>query len=130
MVQTIWHISGTFAASLEDEQQYFADILLAIKQVMSAHLHDMQQKFQDRFDRLEEELRSKNDIIQQLKAHIGELEALTDDSFTVSQRLVNLGHIMNFCVGVSGHNNQQRSAVLGGTDSGGRRGVARAAWAD
>ncbi|KAH1012083.1 hypothetical protein HUJ04_001319 [Dendroctonus ponderosae] len=70
--------------SLEDEQQYFADILLAIKQVMSAHLHDMQQKFQDRFDRLEEELRSKNDIIQQLKAHICELEAVTDDSFTES----------------------------------------------
>lgn len=71
-------------ASLEDEQQYFADLLIAIKQVMSAHLQDLQQKFQERFEKLEEELRSKNVIILQLKAHICELEKLTDDSFTDS----------------------------------------------
>ncbi|KAL1502487.1 hypothetical protein ABEB36_007622 [Hypothenemus hampei] len=71
-------------SSLEDEQQYFADILLAIKQVMSVHLQEMQRKFQERFDRLEEEIRNKNDIIQQLKTHICELENMTDDSFTES----------------------------------------------
>ncbi|CAH1132690.1 unnamed protein product [Ceutorhynchus assimilis] len=68
-----------------DEQQYFADILLAIKQVMSAHLQEMQLKFQERFDRLEEELRNKNDVIQQLRAHICELEnTATDNSFSDS----------------------------------------------
>ncbi|XP_066257899.1 uncharacterized protein Cngl isoform X2 [Euwallacea similis] len=71
-------------ASLEDEQKYFADILLAIKQVMSAHLLEMQQKFQERFDRLEEELRNKNDLIQQLKEHICKLENLDEDSLTDS----------------------------------------------
>ncbi|XP_030747416.1 uncharacterized protein LOC115875949 [Sitophilus oryzae] len=70
--------------SLEDEQQYFTDILLAIKQVISAHLHDMQHKFQERFDKLEEELRNKNELIQQLRSHIYELQRMTDDSFTES----------------------------------------------
>ncbi|XP_076256567.1 uncharacterized protein LOC143193965 isoform X3 [Rhynchophorus ferrugineus] len=70
--------------SLEDEQQYFADILLAIKQVISAHLQEMQQKFQERFDKLEEELRGKNELIQQLKSHICDLEKMTDDSLTDS----------------------------------------------
>ncbi|XP_060533224.1 potassium/sodium hyperpolarization-activated cyclic nucleotide-gated channel 4 isoform X3 [Cylas formicarius] len=71
-------------ASLEDEQQYFADILLAIKQVISTHLLDLQQKFQERFDRLEDELRRKSEVITQLKAHICELEKGTDDSFSGS----------------------------------------------
>mgnify|MGYP000535923245 CR=1 FL=1 len=76
-----------FVATLEDEQQYFADILLAIKQVMSSHLQDIQQKFQDRFDKLEQELKTKNEIIQQLKAHICELENLNEDSFSVSFKI-------------------------------------------
>ncbi|XP_063930154.1 uncharacterized protein Cngl isoform X3 [Zophobas morio] len=60
--------------TLDDEQQYFADLLLAIKQVMSAHLQDLQQKFYQRFEKLEEEVRSRDEIINQLKAHICELE--------------------------------------------------------
>ncbi|CAH0549428.1 unnamed protein product, partial [Brassicogethes aeneus] len=70
--------------SLDDEQQYFADILLAIKQVMSAHFQDLQDKFQQRFDKLEQDCRHKDEIISQLKAHISELERNNDDSFTDS----------------------------------------------
>ncbi|XP_050306408.1 uncharacterized protein LOC126743388 isoform X2 [Anthonomus grandis grandis] len=66
--------------SKEDEQQYFTDILFAIKQVMSAHFQDLQQKFQERFDRLELELKNKNEIIEQLKSHIYELENMNNDS--------------------------------------------------
>lgn len=74
-------------ASLEDEQQYFADILIAIKQVMGAHLQEVQEKFQQRFERLEEEVRSRDQIINQLQAHIMELEkaaASAEESFGVS----------------------------------------------
>lgn len=73
-------------ASLEDEQQYFADILIAIKQVMGAHLQEVQEKFQHRFEKLEEEVRNRDQIINQLQAHIMELEraAATDESFGVS----------------------------------------------
>ncbi|XP_044260649.1 uncharacterized protein LOC123008726 isoform X1 [Tribolium madens] len=65
---------------ISDEQHYFADILLAIKQVMSAHLQELQEKFYQRFERLEEEVRSKDEIINQLKAHIWELEKSAEES--------------------------------------------------
>ncbi|XP_068902131.1 cyclic nucleotide-gated channel beta-1 isoform X4 [Tenebrio molitor] len=70
--------------TLDDEQQYFADILLAIKQVMSAHLQDLQQKFYQRFEKLEEEVRSRDEIIDQLKSHICELEKSAEESTTDS----------------------------------------------
>ncbi|RZC40524.1 uncharacterized protein BDFB_003925 [Asbolus verrucosus] len=70
--------------TLDDEQQYFTDLLIAIKQVMSAHLHDLQQKFHQRFEKLEEEVRSRDEIIDQLKAHISELEKNAEDSITES----------------------------------------------
>ncbi|CAH1111547.1 unnamed protein product [Psylliodes chrysocephalus] len=73
--------------SLEDEQQYFADILMAIKQVMSAHLHEIQGKYQQKFEKLEEEVRTKDEIITQLQAHISELEQANEDSFTPSDSL-------------------------------------------
>ncbi|CAH1184274.1 unnamed protein product [Phyllotreta striolata] len=73
--------------SLEDEQQYFADILMAIKQVMSAHLQDIQGKYQLKFEKLEEEMRSKDELITQLKAHISELEQANEDSITPSDSL-------------------------------------------
>lgn len=71
-------------ATVSDEQNYFSEIILAIKQVMSAHLHEMQEKFHQRFERLEEEIKSKDQIINQLKAHIFDLERNTEDSFTDS----------------------------------------------
>lgn len=51
---------------------------------MSAHLQEMQVKFQERFDRLEEELRSKNHLIEQLKDHICKLENMEEVSLSVS----------------------------------------------
>lgn len=71
---------------MEDEQQYFADILIAIKQVMGAHLQEVQEKFQQRFEKLEEEVRNRDQIINQLQAHIMELEkaAATEESFGVN----------------------------------------------
>lgn len=78
-----------FLGTLEDEQKYFTDILFAIKQVMSSHLHDIQEKFQQRFERLEEEVRNKDEIINQLKAHICELEKVSnEDSFTVNRKRI------------------------------------------
>ncbi|XP_044764166.1 cyclic nucleotide-gated cation channel beta-1-like isoform X2 [Coccinella septempunctata] len=67
--------------ALDDEQQYFADILLAIKQVMNAHLQEMQDKFHHRFERLEEEIKDKEKIINRLRAHIFELERNHEESF-------------------------------------------------
>ncbi|XP_015836494.1 uncharacterized protein Cngl isoform X3 [Tribolium castaneum] len=83
--------------TLDDEQQYFADILLAIKQVMSAHLQELQEKFYQRFERLEEEVRSKDEIINQLKAHIWELEKSAEESIGVSERKSD-EYLHAFCV--------------------------------
>ncbi|XP_045466243.1 uncharacterized protein LOC123675051 isoform X2 [Harmonia axyridis] len=67
--------------ALDDEQQYFTDILLAIKQVMNTHLQEMQDKFHHRFERLEDEIKNKEKIINRLKAHIFELERNREESF-------------------------------------------------
>lgn len=69
--------------SMDDEQQYFADILIAIKQVMGSHMQDLQEKFKQRFVQLEEEVRTKDETIDRLKARIMELEKAQEDSFTV-----------------------------------------------
>lgn len=37
-----------FTGSLE-EQEYFGEVLLGIKQVIQGHLHDVQGKFQERY---------------------------------------------------------------------------------
>lgn len=78
-----FELSFFFLAALDDEQQYFTDILLAIKQVMNAHLQEMQDKFHHRFERLEEEIRNKEQIINRLRAHIFELERNHEESFRV-----------------------------------------------
>lgn len=83
--------------TLDDEQQYFADILLAIKQVMSAHLQELQEKFYQRFEKLEEEVKSKDEIINQLKAHIWELEKSAEESIGVSE-LKYADYLHDFCV--------------------------------
>lgn len=83
ILQTI-SLTDSLSTALDDEQQYFADILLAIKQVMNAHLQEMQDKFHHRFERLEEEIRNKEQIINRLKEHIFELERTHEESFRVS----------------------------------------------
>ncbi|GLV37004.1 Cyclic nucleotide-gated ion channel-like [Carabus blaptoides fortunei] len=65
---------------MKDEHEYFGEALVAIKQVISAHLHEMQLKFQQRFDRLEQEVHSRDIVIGQLRQHIHDLEKCTDDS--------------------------------------------------
>ncbi|XP_045503712.1 uncharacterized protein LOC123700519 isoform X2 [Colias croceus] len=62
-------------ASLE-EQEYFGEVLLGIKQVIEGHLHEVQGKFQERFNSLENEVRKRDEIISQLQNRIQELERL------------------------------------------------------
>lgn len=76
-------IVSLFSSALDDEQQYFTDILLAIKQVMNTHLQEMQDKFHHRFERLEDEIKNKEKIINRLRAHIFELERNREESFRV-----------------------------------------------
>ncbi|XP_047511563.1 uncharacterized protein LOC125053968 isoform X3 [Pieris napi] len=62
-------------ASLE-EQEYFGEVLLGIKQVIEGHLYEVQGKFQERFASLESEVRKRDEIICQLQNRIQELERL------------------------------------------------------
>ncbi|KAG6455346.1 hypothetical protein O3G_MSEX009152 [Manduca sexta] len=59
-----------------EEQEYFGEVLLGIKQVIQGHLHDVQGKFQERFNSLENEVRKRDEIISQLQKRIQELERL------------------------------------------------------
>ncbi|KAJ2942952.1 hypothetical protein O0L34_g15142 [Tuta absoluta] len=59
-----------------EEQEYFGEVLLGIKQVIQGHLHDVQGKFQDRFNSLENEVKKRDEIISQLQKRIQELERL------------------------------------------------------
>lgn len=81
IVLSIWNHSAL--GTLEDDQQYFGDILIAIKQVMSTHLEEVQEKFQSRFEKLEDEIKRRDDIINQLRLHISELEKAAEESLTV-----------------------------------------------
>lgn len=71
------------SGSIEEEQRYFTDVLLAIKQVMGAYLQEMQDKFQNRFEKLEDDVKSRDETISKLKARIVELEKAQEDSLTV-----------------------------------------------
>ncbi|KOB64814.1 Cyclic-nucleotide-gated cation channel [Operophtera brumata] len=59
-----------------EEQEYFGEVLLGIKQVIQGHLHDVQGKFQERFNSMENEVRKRDEIISQLQKRIQELERL------------------------------------------------------
>ncbi|CAG9791328.1 unnamed protein product [Diatraea saccharalis] len=65
-----------------EEQEYFGEVLLGIKQVIQGHLHDVQGKFQERFNSLENEVRKRDEIISQLQKRIQELERLGFTSVT------------------------------------------------
>ncbi|VEN51354.1 unnamed protein product [Callosobruchus maculatus] len=73
--------------SLDDEQQYFTDIIFGIKQVMSSHLQDIQDKYQRKFEKLQEEMRYKDELISQLKGHILKLEKTSENPFTTTDPL-------------------------------------------
>ncbi|CRK98983.1 CLUMA_CG012219, isoform A [Clunio marinus] len=57
-----------------EEQEYYTDILLGIKQVIQCHLKDLQNRFQDKFVNLEMEVRRRDDIINQLQGRLRELD--------------------------------------------------------
>lgn len=88
LLEGIFLTPGTFqrftnlAGPFEQEQEYFGEVLVAIKQVISGHLQEMQEKFQQRFEKLEQEVKSRDEVITKLKSHISELEKSLDDSFT------------------------------------------------
>lgn len=67
---------------LEQEQEYFSEVLVAIKGVISGHLQEMQDKFQQKFESLEQEVKSRDEVITKLKSHISELEKTLEDSYT------------------------------------------------
>ncbi|XP_073948546.1 cyclic nucleotide-gated ion channel-like isoform X5 [Choristoneura fumiferana] len=71
LLRDLFAISGSL-----EEQEYFGEVLLGIKQVIQGHLHDVQGKFQDRFNSLENEVRKRDEIINQLQKRIQELERL------------------------------------------------------
>ncbi|GAB0099776.1 pneumococcal serine-rich repeat protein isoform X1 [Sergentomyia squamirostris] len=62
-----------FKGSLED-QEYFGEVLLGVRQVIQNHLRDVQSKFQDKFYTMEAEIQKRDDIINQLQSRIAELE--------------------------------------------------------
>lgn len=69
--------------TIEEDQQYYNEMLAAIRQVMVGQLQEMESTFQAKFQKLEEEIRGRDQIIIQLRSHIVELEKAADDSFTV-----------------------------------------------
>lgn len=84
-----------FLGSLEEDQQYFNDILIAIKQVMNSHIQEIQEKFQTRFEKLEDEVRNREETINKLKARIFELERVAEDSFTVRKIITILIYLIH-----------------------------------
>ncbi|KAG5681433.1 hypothetical protein PVAND_010869 [Polypedilum vanderplanki] len=57
-----------------EEQEYYTDILLGIKQVIQSHLKDLQGRFQDKFVTLEMEVRRRDELITQLQGRLREYE--------------------------------------------------------
>lgn len=63
----------TRLGSLE-EQEYYTEILIGIKQVIQSHLKDLQGRFQDKFMNQEIEIRQRDEIICQLQHRLREYE--------------------------------------------------------
>lgn len=57
-----------------EEQEYYTDILLGIKQVIQSHLKDLQGRFQDKFEHQEMEIKSRDELICQLQRRLREYE--------------------------------------------------------
>lgn len=60
-----------------EEQEFFGEVLISIKQVIQSHLHDVQLRFLDRFQSLQTEIKSRDSMISRLQMRINELEGLT-----------------------------------------------------
>ncbi|XP_058823653.1 uncharacterized protein LOC131684641 isoform X4 [Topomyia yanbarensis] len=57
-----------------EEQEFFGEVLLGIKQVIQTHMKEIQVKFQDKFFNMELEVKKRDDIISKLQNRIHELE--------------------------------------------------------
>lgn len=71
------------AGSLED-QEYFGEVLLGVRQVIQNHLREVQGKFQDKFFSMEAEIQKRDDIISQLQNRIAELERHGDGELAMT----------------------------------------------
>lgn len=73
-----WQISFTFLSSSGsvEEQEYYTDILLGIKQMIQNHLKELQGKFQDKIINLEVEVQHREMIICDLQARLRNAEGL------------------------------------------------------
>lgn len=65
----------SYSLGSTEEQEYYTDILLGIKQVIQSHLKDLQGRFQDKFINLECEVRQRDEIITQLQNRLREYES-------------------------------------------------------
>lgn len=68
-----------------EEQEYFGEVLLGIKQIIQSHLREVQGKFQERFHNLETEVKRRDDIISQLNGRIQELESQEVERIVMSR---------------------------------------------
>ena len=62
-----------------EEHEFFSEVLLGIKQVISTHMKEIQVKFQDKFVNMEQEVKKRDDIISKLQNRIQELESSQDE---------------------------------------------------
>ncbi|OWR47807.1 cyclic-nucleotide-gated cation channel [Danaus plexippus plexippus] len=73
IISTVANQRSLWKGSLE-EQEYYGELLIGIKQVMQIHLQEIQGKFRESFCSLENEVRKRDEIISQLQQRIQELE--------------------------------------------------------
>ncbi|CAG9559415.1 unnamed protein product [Danaus chrysippus] len=73
IISAVANQRSLWKGSLE-EQEYYGELLLGIKQVMQSHLQEIQGKFRESFCSLENEVRKRDEIISQLQKRIQELE--------------------------------------------------------
>lgn len=72
-----------------EEQEYYTDILLGIKQVIQSHLKDLQGRFQDKFEDQKMEIKRRDELISQLQSRLREREigsSLQKASFRENER--------------------------------------------
>lgn len=57
-----------------EEQEFFGEVLFSIKQVIQNHLHDVQVRFLDQFNVMQNEIKNRDLVINELHTRINELE--------------------------------------------------------
>lgn len=75
--------------TVNEQHEYFGEVLLGIKHIIQNHLQEVQVKFQDKFNDMELEIHKRDDIIMQLQQKIRQLEAPDRLSFGGSHEHLN-----------------------------------------